>query len=599
MLDKLEITTSLLAYWRHELYGPLNIIQGYCDLILEELEEDTKFSETHKFCAIPTEILRTGKDIQAIIADTFSSKILEEGSRLRNIIELRSSLEQQTVPKIDSIEQNAREILASDGVPFSTTEDIEKILRAASKLRSLLLGENMGWLKTYASPVGDRQLQDQIEKELEESYSGNRASLFDVEKSLNEIRSHSHGKYVRAEDFKILIVDNNRSNQELLYRQLDRERYSVSLAESGEDALQAVAKENFDLILLDIVMPGLNGYQVLDRLKKGQWQHIPVIMISSLAEIESITKCIEMGAEDYLPKPFSFTLLRAKIDACLENKKLRDQEKIYVSRLALANQEIAELNEQLAAENNRLSTELEIARQLQEFILPQASDLRNIEGIDIAGFMEPAEEVGGDYYDVHACNGSVHISIGDVTGHGLESGLLMIMVQTAMRTLIESQQTDQKKLLNTLNHVIVDNAKKLKSDRNLTLSSLDYFNGHLSIAGQHEDIIIVRSDGHIEFIDTTYLGFPIGLEKNIADFIDQRHLDLSPGDVVALYTDGVIEAENDEGEPYGIQRLCEVICDHRIQDSQLIIEKVIEDLKSHIGASQVLDDITLLILKQQ
>ena len=269
------------------------------------------------------------------------------------------------------------------------------------------------------------------------------------------------------------------------------------------------------------------------------------------------------------------------------------------NRLALANQEIAELNEQLAAENDRLSTELEITRQLQKFILPKDSDLRNIEGIDIAGFMEPAEEVGGDYYDVHPCNGSVHISIGDVTGHGLESGLLMIMVQTAMRTLIESKQTDQKKLLNTLNHVIVDNAKKLKSDRNLTLSSLDYFNGHLSIAGQHEDIIIVRSDGHIEFIDTTYLGFPIGLEKNITDFIDQRHLDLSSGDIVALYTDGVTEAENDEGESYGIQRLCEIICHHRSQQSQLIIEKVIEDLKSHIGASQVLDDITLLIIKQK
>lgn len=597
MLDKVEITTSLLAYWRHELYGPLNIIQGYSDLILEEIEEDNRFSETHKFYIIPSDILRTGKDIQAIISDTLSSNILNEGNRFCNITEVRSLLEQLTVPKINFIELKASEILACSDVPINTS-DVEKILRAASNLR-LLLGENMVWLKSYSSPIEDRQVSKLIGKELDENWSGNRASLFDVEKSLNEIKSHSHGKCVRAEDFKILIVDNNRSNQELLYRQLERERYSVSLAESGEDALQAVSEDNFDLILLDIVMPGLNGYQVLDRLKKGRWQHIPVIMISSLAEIESITKCIEMGAEDYLPKPFSFTLLRAKIDACLENKKLRDQEKIYVSRLALANQEIAELNKKLEAENNRLSTELEITRQLQKFILPQASELRDIEGIDIAGFMEPAEEVGGDYYDVHQRNGNVHISIGDVTGHGLESGLLMIMVQTAMRTLIESEQTDQKKLLNTLNHVIVDNARKLKSDRNLTLSSLDYFNGHLSIAGQHEDIIIVRSDGDLEFIDTTYLGFPIGLEKNISDFIDQAHLDLSSGDVVALYTDGVIEAENDNGEAYGIQRLCKSICNHRSQQSQLIIEKVIEDLKSHIGTSQVLDDITLLILKQQ
>ena len=157
MLDKLEITTSLLAYWRHELYGPLNIIQGYSDLILEEVEEDNRFSETHRFCVIPTEILRTGKEIQAIIADTLSSSILEDEDRSRNIIELRSSLEQQTVPKIDSIELKAREILVSDGLPFSA-EDIEKILTAASKLKSLL-GENMKWLKTYSSPFENRQLQ--------------------------------------------------------------------------------------------------------------------------------------------------------------------------------------------------------------------------------------------------------------------------------------------------------------------------------------------------------------------------------------------------------------------------------------------------------
>ncbi|NEQ42988.1 MAG: SpoIIE family protein phosphatase [Leptolyngbya sp. SIOISBB] len=596
MYEQIEITTALLAYWRHELFGPLNIIQGYSCLIIEELEEENRLLENNKFSKTLLEILKTGKDIQAIIKDTLELEIIEEQGHLHNIIELRNILEQQTVQKVDLIEERAQEILAINEAIFSP--DIEKILKSASKLK-VLLGEDLEWLQDYSSTAEAYQAQDHLRKKLDETFLDNRASLLDVEKSLNEIKSHLYTKEIRTEGLKILLVDNNRSNQELLYRQLDREKYSVSLAESGEEALRAIAKEDFDLILLDIVMPGLNGYQVLDRLKHSQWKHIPVIMISSLTEIESITKCIEMGAADYLPKPFNFTLLRAKIDACLENKKLRDQEKIYVSRLALANQEIAALNEQLAVENDRLSTELEITRQLQKFILPQDSDLRNIEGIDVAGFMEPAEEVGGDYYDVQPRNDSVHISIGDVTGHGLESGLLMIMVQTAMRTLIESELTDQKKLLNTLNHVIVDNARKLKSHRNLTLSLINYFNGKLSIAGQHEDVIIVRSDGRVESIDTTYLGFPIGLEKNIKEFIDQKQLNLSSGDIVALYTDGVIEAENDQGKPYGVQRLRETVCSNRSHSSQLIIEKVIEDVKSHIGNSQVLDDMTLLILKQK
>ena len=597
MREQIEITTALLAYWRHELFGPLNIIQGYSGLILEDLEEGNRLSDVNKLSKTLIEILKIGKDIQAIIKSTLEPEILEEQGCFWNIVELRSTLENKTAQKVNLIEQKTRGILEISETAFS--KDIERILKAASKL-NVLLGEDIRWLKEYSPPVETHQAQGQIREKLEETFFDNKASLLDVEKSLKEIKFHpQNSRFIRTEELKILLVDNNRSNQELLYRQLDREQYLVSLAESGEEALQAIAEEDFDLILLDIVMPGLNGYQVLDRLKHSRWKHIPVIMISSLTEIESITKCIEMGAEDYLPKPFNFTLLRAKVEACLENKKLRDQEKIYVSRLALANQEIAELNKQLAVENDRLSTELEITRQLQKFILPQDSDLRNIEGIDVAGFMEPAEEVGGDYYDVHPRNGSVHISIGDVTGHGLESGLLMIMVQTAMRTLIESEQTDQKKLLNTLNHVIVDNARKLKSHRNLTLSLLNYFNGSLSITGQHEDIIIVRSDGHVESIDTTYLGFPIGLEKNIKEFIDQRKLNLSSGDVVALYTDGVIEAENAQGESYGVQRLCESVCSNRSHSSQLIIKNVIEDLKSHIGTSQVLDDITLLILKQK
>ena len=159
--------------------------------------------------------------------------------------------------------------------------------------------------------------------------------------------------------------------------------------------------------------------------------------------------------------------------------------------------------------------------------------------------------------------------------------------------------TDQRKLLSTLNHVIVENAKKLKSHRNLTLSLLNYVKGSLSVVGQHEDIIIVRSNGDVESIDTTYLGFPIGLEKNIEEFINQKQLSLSPGDVVALYTDGVIEAENNKGEQYGVKRLCKTVCINRSYSAQLIKEKIIEDLKSHIGASKVLDDITVLILKQK
>jgi len=132
-------------------------------------------------------------------------------------------------------------------------------------------------------------------------------------------------------------------------------------------------------------------------------------------------------------------------------------------QLTEANQEIIGLNARLKAENLRMSAELEITKRLQQMILPKPKELESIEGLEIAGFMEPADEVGGDYYDVLQLDGKVKIGIGDVTGHGLESGMLMLMTQTAIRTLQESNQTDPVKFLDILNRTIYRNVERMNS----------------------------------------------------------------------------------------------------------------------------------------
>jgi PAS domain S-box-containing protein len=224
------------------------------------------------------------------------------------------------------------------------------------------------------------------------------------------------------------------------------------------------------------------------------------------------------------------------------NRTLEEQVQERTAQLAEANQEISALNERLKAENLRLSAELEVTRKLQQMILPKQEELESIEGLDIAGFMEPADEVGGDYYDVLQQDGKVKIGIGDVTGHGLESGVLMLMTQTAVRTLQESNQTDPVQFLDILNRTIYRNAQRINPDKSLTLALLDYADGLLSVSGQHEEIIIVRTGGQIELIDTINLGFSIGLDDEIADFIASFQVHLNPGDVVVLYTDGITEA---------------------------------------------------------
>ena len=264
-----------------------------------------------------------------------------------------------------------------------------------------------------------------------------------------------------------------------------------------------------------------------------------------------------------------------------------------------ANQEIAALNEKLKEENLRLSAELDVACQLQQMVLPRPAELEGIEGLDIAGFMDPAEEVGGDYYDVLQTDGIVTIGIGDVTGHGLESGVLMLMAQTAVLTLQEMKERDPIKFLDTVNRSIYHNVKRMNSERNLTLAILNYSEGRLSISGQHEDPLVVRADGTIERIDTIDLGVPLGVDGDIANFIDRTFVELQPGDGVVLYTDGITEAYNADKEQYGTDRLAQAIAQNWQGSAEDTKQAIVNDLRNFIGEQKVFDDITLLVLKQR
>ncbi|KPQ40740.1 MAG: sigma-B regulation protein RsbU (phosphoserine phosphatase) [Phormidium sp. OSCR] len=248
--------------------------------------------------------------------------------------------------------------------------------------------------------------------------------------------------------------------------------------------------------------------------------------------------------------------------------------------------------------NEHLSAELDISRRLQKMLLPTPHELQKASELEIATYMEPADEVGGDYYDILIGEKSIKIGIGDVTGHGLESGVLAIMVQTAVRTLEECQETDPRKFLDVINRTIYQNVQRMQSDKNLSLCLIDYHDGLLKLSGQHEEVIIAREEG-IERVDTIDLGFPIGLDTNILEFINGQHLYLNPGDVVVLYTDGITEAENRHKQLYGIERLCQVISQHRQYTAEVILQGVIDDVRRHIGQHKVYDDITLLVIKRR
>lgn len=281
------------------------------------------------------------------------------------------------------------------------------------------------------------------------------------------------------------------------------------------------------------------------------------------------------------------------------NQRLEIRVQERTGELEVANKQILELNERLKADNLRMSAELDVTRQLQQMILPKEQELLQLADLDIAGFMEPADEVGGDYYDVVKQGNKIRMGIGDVTGHGLESGVVMIMAQTAIRTLLANDEKDPIKFLNSVNKVIYDNTRRMKSHKNMTLALLEYEEGTLRLSGQHEDLVILRNNGEIEQIDTFELGFPLGIESDIKAYVAQTDIKLNPEEIAVLYTDGVIEAVNQQNEMYGLSRLFQVIKENSNLSANQICNQIIENLKQHVGTQKVYDDITLLVIKRK
>jgi signal transduction histidine kinase len=195
-----------------------------------------------------------------------------------------------------------------------------------------------------------------------------------------------------AERGHVLVVDDNRTNRLKLSLGLEQQGHTVGLAEDGQQALDILKGEAFDVVLLDIVMPGMDGYQVLERVKADlALRDIPVIVISAVDEMDSVVKCIEMGAEDYLPKPFDPVLLRARLNSCLQKKRLRDLEKSYLQQEVMLRQSeklatLGRLAAGMAHElNNPAAAAKRASSQLQSIFSHLQETFLKLGGLDLTG----------------------------------------------------------------------------------------------------------------------------------------------------------------------------------------------------------------------
>lgn len=386
-----------------------------------------------------------------------------------------------------------------------------------------------------------------------------------------------------ATEAALLVVDDNEDNRYTLTRRLNREGYrNVATANTGREALDKLKAQPFDLVLLDIMMPDMNGYEVLEQVKATPaLRDIPIIMISSLDDIESVIRCIELGAEDYLNKPFNPTLLRARVGASLEKKRLRDA---------------------VRRNMERLEQELDSARALQLAMLPrQFPACSPAQPIAVHAIMEPAREVGGDLYDCfYAGERTFCFLVGDVSGKGASAAMFMARARSLVRIAVDlwaqwrTDDIDPGRLAEVVNRELCQNNDDCMFVT-LFLGLIDTRTGVVSFVNAgHPPPHLVCAAGETKQIDAKP-GLPLGIRGQAR--YQTRTLSIRPGDALFVCSDGVFEAMNDKGDLFSVARLDRLLRVSHAAEPLEMVRVVKKAVDAFTGTAPRADDVTALALR--
>jgi class 3 adenylate cyclase len=313
-----RLSRALTAFLRQEVQAPATAVTDFLDMIIEDARTSQPDSLLADLDRMRSASVQLNTFVKSLIQDSSSDRLKDETPeafhrRLRH--DLRTPLN-----AIKGYSELLIEDMEAEG-EHPLREDLTKLKASADQL----LGQ-IDAMAALARP-----------EDTERDDGGSRAQQLDlVADVLRSVQPLPAGGAAREglHASRILIVDDNAANRDVLERRLAREGHQVVSATNGASALELATGQEFDLILLDLIMPEMSGFEVLRRLKAAEHtSHIPVVVISALDELDSVVRCIEAGAEDYLTKPFNPTLLRARIGASLEKKWLRDREKKFVADL--------------------------------------------------------------------------------------------------------------------------------------------------------------------------------------------------------------------------------------------------------------------------
>jgi serine phosphatase RsbU (regulator of sigma subunit) len=376
---------------------------------------------------------------------------------------------------------------------------------------------------------------------------------------------------------RILVVDDNEMNRDMLARRLLRQGYAVDVAENGRRALERAREAKYDLMLLDVMMPELDGRQVLaEWMQDAVLRNTPVVMISASDETETVAHCIELGADDYLPKPFNPVVLKARVGASLEKKRLRDRERLYAESL---------------------ERELAIGRRIQATFLPER--LPEPPGWEIAARFEPARQCAGDFYDAFPiAGGRIALAIADVCDKGVGAALFMALFRSLLRSTAEAAAADasseevvRRSVVGT-NDYIARTHGRANMFATLFFAVADSATGEIQyVNGGHEAPLVLAASGGVA-AELPPTGPAVGMLPESAYSVGTAAI--APGQTLFAYTDGVTDAKGEAGF-FGRDRMLALL---RAGTASELLDRITGEVRTHVAETERYDDLTMLAVRR-
>jgi sigma-B regulation protein RsbU (phosphoserine phosphatase) len=371
---------------------------------------------------------------------------------------------------------------------------------------------------------------------------------------------------------RILIVDDVKANVDVLVEALQTD-HKLSVALDGEAALRSVAKNRPDLVLLDIVMPGIDGYEVCRRLRAAPaTREIPVMFLSSLEEVKNKTLGFEVGGNDYLTKPFEILEVKARVRSLLKAKAYSD------------------------AVKEKMAAELAIARQIQLGILP--SDIAasvDGTGLEVSATLEPAREVGGDLYEVlRLDDGRLFVAVGDVSGKGVPAALFMAVATTLLRTIAQHVPQPQEIIQRVNEALLLHNPSGMFVT--LVCLIIDPTSGAVICGNAAHTTAMLLHPGQPPARTLSSTGTLVGILPDVG--AKNVTLTLQPGESLVLYTDGVTEAFDAAGKMFDEDHLFQHLAQASGRSAADTTRGVLDAVRVHCGDHPQSDDITIVTIRR-